>query len=251
MLFLLACRAPQAPEDYEKLVEYLFIEMSTDDEAYPQAGVDNLEQWIEEGEDAALVEDGVQIEGLAQEAIEGLEGDNLSVVDLSGVSIITRSSYDPSVLADALTQYSFADIMPDVYDVYDRTFDEGQECIATQDCDWAQAKAYTIADWGLLGKVEAQRIIQFRWVDSPWGPVFLQRWWLTEPSTGTSLGLIIHNQYYIGATLPYEDGALRVHASWINMELSTGDASGGAANQLLSSWRNDAESLDAWLSEQE
>ena len=248
MIFFLACRAPQAPEDYENLLSYLFEEMAEEDSAYPKAGVNNIEAWID-GEDTSLIEEGVQISILPAQAIEGLEGEELSVADLSGVSILTKSEYSPIILSDALTQYSFADMMPDVYEVYDRTFNEGRDCIATQDCDWAEARAYTVADWGLLGKVEAERTIQFRWVDSEWGPVFLQRWWLTEPSYGTSLGLVIHNQYYIGATMPTESGALRLHASWINMELSTGDASGGAANQLLSNWRKDAESLDAWISE--
>jgi hypothetical protein len=35
------------------------------------------------------------------------------------------------------------------------------------------------------------------------------------------------------------------------MELSTGDASEGAANQLISNWKKDAESLDEWISDQE
>ena len=248
MLFFIACRAPQAPEDYKMLLSYLFEEMAHEDSSYPKAGVDNIESWIDTN-DTTQTEEGEQISALPPEAIEGLEGEGLSVEDLSGVSILTRSAYSPLILSDALTQYSFAEMMPDVYEVYDRTFEEGKDCIATRNCDWAQATAYTIADWGLLGTVEAQRTIQFRWVDSEWGPVFLQRWWLTEPSQGSNLGLVIHNQFYIGATMPTEDGALRLHASWINMELSTGDASGGAANQLLSSWRKDAESLDAWISE--
>ena len=64
-------------------------------------------------------------------------------------------------------------------------------------------------------------------------PRFPQRWWLTEPSTGSSLGLVIHNQYYVGATMPTDTGALRIHASWLSMELSTGDASDGAAISLF------------------
>ena len=110
---------------------------------------------------------------------------------------------------------------------------------------WAHERVHQEA-----GKVEAQRTIQFRWVDTEEGPVFLQRWWLTEPSTGTSLGLVIHNQYYIGVTMPTANGSYRLHASWLRMELSTGDASDGAANQLISNWKKDAEDLDVWISEQ-
>ena len=162
MLFLLACRAPQAPEDYENLVAYLLREMSHEQEAYPQAGIENIQAWIETSEEFALIEEGVQVSGLVQEDIEGIEAPEVNLDELAGVSIITRSNYAPVVLSDALTQYSFAEMMPDVYEIYERTFEEGQECISTQECDWAQAQAYTIADWGLLGQVEAQRTIQFR-----------------------------------------------------------------------------------------
>ena len=250
MLIFLSCNAPQAPEDYQELVSYLFTNMDHEDATYPSAGLENLQSWLDSS-DTALVEDGVQIDQLALEAVEALPGENHSVVDLSGVSVVTESSYGPDVIADALTQYSFAEMMPDVYDVYDRTFSQGQDCIVDAECDWAEADAYTVADWGLLGKVEAQRMIQFRWVETSFGPVFLQRWWLTEPSTGSSLGLVIHNQYYIGATMPTASGALRIHASWLSMELSTGDASDGAANQLISNWKKDAESLDTWIEENE
>jgi hypothetical protein len=250
MLFFLSCSAPEAPEEYEDLVSYLFSEMANDDEAYPRAGVENLQEWLSL-DDGNLVEDGVQIERLPSTAVDGLVGENQSVVDLSGVSIVTESSYSPTIIADALTQYSFAEMMPDVYEVYDRTFTEGKDCIVDGSCLWAQAEAYTVADWGLLGTVEAQRIIQFRWIETNQGPVFLQRWWLIEPSLGSSLGLVIHNQYYIGATMPTEEGAIRMHASWLRMELSTGDASDGAANQLISNWKKDAESLDEWILEQE
>lgn len=247
MLIFLSCQAPQAPEGYQELVSYLFANMDHEDETYPAAGLDNLQAWLDTS-DTALVEDGVQIEQLALEAVEGLSGEAHSVAELSGVSVVTESKYGPDVIADALTQYSFAEMMPDVYEVYDRTFSQGQDCIIA-DCDWAEAQAYTVADWGLLGQVEAQRTIQFRWVDTSVGPVFLQRWWLTEPSTGSSLGLVIHNQYYVGATMPTDTGALRIHASWLSMELSTGDASDGAANQLISNWKKDADSLDAWIEE--
>ena len=58
--------------------------------------------WI--ASDTSLVEDGVQIEQLTLEAVEDLSGEAHSVADLSGVSVVTESSYGPDVIADALTQ---------------------------------------------------------------------------------------------------------------------------------------------------
>ena len=223
--------------------------MDSTDLAKPKAGIENLNEWLK-GEERSLLDKGVQVSTLQKSAFEHLEGVGHSVENLSGVSMVTTSSYAPDVILEALTQYSFADMMPDVYDVYDRNFSEGQDCIVAQECMWAEAEAYTVADWGLLGNVEANRKIQFRWIETDAGSVFLQRWWLTEPSTGTSMGLVIHNQFYIGATIPSPNGSIRMHASWLNMELSTGDASDGAAQQLISNWKKDAEALDNWISEQ-
>ena len=66
---------------------------------------------------------------------------------------------------------------------------------------------------------------------------------------GPALDLVIDNQYYVGINYPLDQGTQRVHASWLTMEMSTGDASTGAANQLIDNWKNDAEELDAWIAE--
>ena len=92
------------------------------------------------------------------------------------------------MLMEALTQYSFARMMPDV-STYDREFDSGQDCIATRDCLWAEGSVYSVADWGFSAKSRrpTDRVPADR---DGRGWAFLQRWWLTE-STGTRLGLSI------------------------------------------------------------
>ena len=106
-----------------------------------------------------------------------------------------------------------------------------------------------MADWSLLGEVTADRRIEFRWVESDAGWVFLQRWWLTEPSTGTKLDLRIQDQYYIGINYPSGGGTRRVHASWLKMEISTGDYTENGAKQMIRNWEKDADELDAWIDE--
>ena len=55
--------------------------------------------------------------------------------------------------------------MPDVYLTYDRDFDQGKNCIVERDCLSATGSVFTVADWGILGEVTAQRNIEFRWVE--------------------------------------------------------------------------------------
>ena len=247
-LLALGCRPPEAPEAYEELVGYLFEHAADEAEAALIAGLDNLDAWLT-GENLEVAEAGVTITNLADSAVEGLAGHQHSAAGLAGVSLSTGSAYDGQILMEALTQYNFKTIIPDVYLEYDRVFETGQDCIVDRDCLWAEGEVYSLADWGLLGEVEADRRIEYRWVEADAGWVFLQRWWLTAPSTGSKLDLVISDQYYIGVNFPLSSGTRRVHASWLTMTMSTGDASEGAANQLIDSWQTDAEELDVWIDE--
>ncbi|MEC7946218.1 MAG: hypothetical protein VX265_01545 [Myxococcota bacterium] len=242
------CRPAEAPEDYEALVGFIFEHADDEDDAELVAGLDNLAVWLQ-GSNLETAQEGVTIDSLPASAVDQLAGHDHSVEGLSGVSLASSSSYRSGVLMEALTQYSFATMMPDVYLTYDRDFESGQDCIVSRDCLWAEGSVYSVADWGILGEVEADRRIEFRWIETEAGWVFLQRWWLLEPSTGSRLSLRIGDQYYIGVNLPMSGGTRRVHASWLTMQMSTGDASTGAANQLIDNWKKDAESLDAWIAE--
>lgn len=244
----LSCRPPDAPVEYEELVSYIFEHAADDDDAALLAGLENLTLWLS-GENLEAAEDGMTISNLSSSAAAELEGHAHTTDGLAGVSMVTNSVYDGSVLMDALTQYSFKTIIPDVYLEYDRTFDEGVDCIVSRECLWADGSVYSLSDWGILGNVEAERRIEFRWVETDMGWVFLQRWWLTEPSVGDTLGLVIEDQYYIGVNFPMSSGTQRVHASWLKMTTNTGDFSEGAANQLIDNWKKDSESLDLWISE--
>lgn len=248
-LILLGCKPAEAPEEYEELVGFIFEHMADGDPESLSLGLDNLDNWLV-GDQLLSVEEGLVVSTLPLTAVESLDGHDHSIDELAGVSVLTKSQFKPEIITDALTQYSFKTIIPETYIVYDRNFEDGKNCIVERDCLWAEATAYTVADWGVLGEVTAERRIQFRWVETNGGWVMLQRWWLTEPSTGTRLDLRIQDQYYIGVTKSNGNGSDRVHASWINMKMSTGDASEGAANQLITSWKNDAESLDLWIEEQ-
>ena len=245
---ILGCKPPpQAPADYEQLLDYIFAHSGDEDDDELIAGLINLQTWINESDTTDLME-GNSISVLSEGSVEMLEGDH-NLETLKGVSLLTDSGYNSRILMESLTQYSFKEIMPDVYLTYDREFDQGKNCIVDRDCLLATGSVFTVADWGILGEVTAQRNIEFRWVELEDEWAFVQRWWLTEPSTGTKLDLRIDNQYYIGINYTQGNGTQRIHASWINMTLSTGDATDSATQQVIRGWKNDAESLDLWIEE--
>ena len=156
---------------------------------------------VAEGFQSETVESGVTIDALPESAVNRLAGHEHKVQGLAGVSVASTSSYRGDVLMDALTQHSFAEMMPDVYLTYERVFETGQGCIVTRDCLWAEGSVYSIADWGLLGEVEAERRIEFRWVETAEGGYF-SSWWLLEPSTGSML-TCLSGSVHIGVIFPW------------------------------------------------
>lgn len=242
-----ACkRVEEAPKEYQTAVATVFERFADEDPAELVEVVTFLDEWLE-GDNLASAEEGLSIDNLPQSAVRNLAGHAHGTKGLEGVSVATESRYETCTLMKALTQYSFAKMMPDTYITYDREFDEGQDCIASRNCLWAEGQVYSVADWGILGEVTADRRIEYRWIETDGGWAFLQRWWLTEESTGTRLDLSIADQYYVGINFPMASGTRRVHASWLTMQMSTGDASTGASNQLIKNWQKDADELDAWI----
>ena len=247
MVVTMGCkRVEEAPKEYETAVAHVFEHFADEDSSSLVENIAYLEEWLT-GSNLTSAEEGLSVQNLPKSAVGSLEGHSHSVSGLQGVSLSTDSRYDTCTLMEALTQYSFARMMPDVYDTYDRQFDLGQDCISDRDCMWAEGSVYSVADWGILGQVTADRRIEYRWLETDDGWAFIQRWWLTEPSTGTRLGLKIQDQFYVGINFPLEQGTRRVHASWLTMEMTTGDASTGASNQLINNWEKDADELDQWI----
>ena len=248
LVALVGCKPPEAPKEYEALMGYIFEHTADEDDEELVLGLNNLSDWLK-GDQLEEAQAGYTLGTIPGSAIADLSGHKHTNQGLEGVSLVTQSSYGGKKLMEALTQYSFKTIMPDVYLTYDREFDEGKGCIVDRGCTWADGDVYSVADWGLLGEVTADRRIEFRWVESDAGWVFLQRWWLTEPSTGTKLDLKIQDQYYIGINYPSNGGTRRVHASWLKMQMSTGDATESGAKQLIRTGKKTPTRLDAWIDE--
>ena len=161
---ILGCKPPpQAPADYEQLLDYIFAHSGDEDDAELVAGLINLQTWLNESDTTDLME-GNSISVLSENSVGMLEGDH-NLEALKGVSLLTDSGYNSRILMESLTQYSFKEIMPDVYLTYDRDFEQGRNCIVERDCLLATGSVFTIADWGILGEVTAQRNIEFRWVE--------------------------------------------------------------------------------------
>lgn len=86
----LGCRPPEAPEDYEALVGYIFEHTVDEDDTALLAGLDNLSNWLS-GENLLLAQEGMSITNLPEDAVTPLAGHAHSREGLAGVSMVTES----------------------------------------------------------------------------------------------------------------------------------------------------------------
>lgn len=70
-LLSLGCRPPEAPQDYEALVGYIFEHTADEDEDDLLAGLDNLTSWLS-GDNLLLAQDGMTITNLPDSAVGSL-----------------------------------------------------------------------------------------------------------------------------------------------------------------------------------
>ena len=139
------------------------------------------------------------------------------------------------------------------YDVHERTFLTEPDCFLTKDCDFVATRNYVEASYGGILKTHTTGRSEYRWV--PYGDdgdyAFLHRTWLVEEAWVSLAGVAVNDQFYFGATLPWDKGALRLGTTWIAAEIFSGSVPEKTAlNLMISSMQAEGENLDEYLANQ-
>ena len=92
---------------------------------------------------------------------------------------------------------------------------------------------------------------EYRWVDLDDGKqAFLHRSWLTEEPEVSLNWVDVHDQFYMGITLPWPGGAIRVGGFWVSATILDGGVPEKTAlNIMISTMQDEGESIDTWLDE--
>jgi hypothetical protein len=236
----------------EELFAFLFEHMDDEQDDFLLAGIDSLEQWQLEIDDFSTTEQGYTVDLLPQEAITSV---NRTIeYQLLGVALNYELEYSPTQISNALFVENWGEISDDTYDSYERSFDQDPSCLLEQQCLRIEYDLQTKASWfGDLIQTSSAVKGQIRWVDSPSGWVFLQRFWLVEPAEmEPSMGLDFHGQYYIHIAFPVEEQTLRSQAMWFDVDYGDFvlDEDWGK-NQFLQGIKDENEVLRNWLEEQD
>ena len=254
---LIGCSPPpEAPSELSDLAGFLFERFDdnrTDDLAL---GLENLESWLSSNLGATTgdtVLGGYSVKELEISVLESVRpGVEVSAEEaIRGVAVATESTCGVPGIAQAITVDEQEDVFPSM-EVHERTFLDGEACFLDRDCDFLDTDNYVESNFDGLLRTTTESRAQYRWID--YGAAgdrtaLIHRTWLqTSPITEGLLADLfeLREQIYIGVTLPWEDGAVRLGTTWVSVRIFGGDED-FALNQMVNGMRNDSEAIDEYL----
>jgi|GEM_PF-1241857 len=273
---------PEAPDDLESLLGFIFEHMDDEDPAELIAGLENLHEWMQDDANLQKSREGLLINNLPQSALQTLDGKERSTRGLEGITVTTKSGFCARSLASLLTWEDFGSTL-DNFSMYERTFTSDPTCFGSRDCLKVRADSHTKSAWAGLVGMESKYGIQFRWVKTKVGWMMLQRFWLKDPVNGDQLEVKMKANYYIGIIMDdgerageaispafrraangilgnagddidadqkklSQAGTLRIHANWFNVDTGLITLPKATIREvLINNQVNDAERHDNWL----
>lgn len=247
----LGCKArpPEAPTELSDLAGYLFANFEDEDTAELEAGLANLAAWLEDHYEETL--EGYEVRNLPEDVVDDLPGGRTEHLDkLAGASVGYQSIHKLDPVARALVLARQDEVFPNSYDSHERTFITDKSCFMPRDCDFVATQNHVEASYPLGLKTVTDSRSEYRWVPFEGGDAFIHRTWLTKPAQVNFNWVDVHDQFYLGVTLPWGDGILRLGTTWIAATILDGGVPEKTAlNMMIGSMQKEGENLDAYLSE--
>ena len=240
---LVGCAPPEAPDDLQELAYFIFDHADDEDEEVLRVALENLSLWFDADHEEDI-EEGYQINLLPQEAVSDLEGDIHTLrEELIGAAVAHRSSSPVMDIAHTTSVASWVDVIgPEQYEYYDRTYIDNDECIGDRSCLSASARSESeLVQLGI--SITSKNKIEYRWVETDIGWVFLHRSWLTESPIVSSELVKPNSQYFLAVTLP-RDEVVRVQATWIDTEILGVQV---PKNQVVKTMREQGDKVQEWM----
>ncbi|MEN9785776.1 MAG: hypothetical protein RLZZ299_1040 [Pseudomonadota bacterium] len=248
-LLLLACTpAPDAPEELDALVGYLYAHAMDEDDAALAAGGENLVAWM----DSRLAEtlEGYRVNNLDPEALAALDGRERSAAGLLGAAVGHESPHTPWTLAASVALTSPLERNPERALDYRRENEVGLECFVAETCDRMSFEAFSTSALPLGIEVESHVVQRMRWFTLPdGGAAYIQSNFMVEPAEVSVGWLEVVAQYYAWVSVPHGDGSRNMIATWAETRL-TGESvpESLGVDLAIGTMQDDAATLDAWAS---
>ncbi len=247
LVVLVGCKPPpDAPEELNELVGYLYTNVPGEDPEPLELGAVNLESWLEDRIDETL--EGYTVDNLTPEAINALGDGEQDLDELAGAAVGHMSVFSPAALVDAIVVDDPMLIYPSTYTAFEREFEGDPACFASGECDWLEAEVHASFDYVLM-QVDTHSRVQYRWIDTEMGRVYAERTWLRDPAEVTSTFIEVEQQYYLRMILPDGSGSRSIQATWVVARLVGDMPENAALNLLIDNMAKQAVKLDTYMEE--
>ena len=246
-LSLLGCKAPpEAPDKLESLAAYLFEHAADDEPEALEAGVMNLERWLDGN--LAEARDGYTIHTLSTDAILGVGADPAHAQGLVGAAVATTLPKGPKRVTRALTMADPTAVFPGTFTVYERDWLDDPSCFMEQKCRSASLHAQTVSQYPMSLEVASDIKAEYRWVEVDDGVAMVQRTWLRRPADVSRDWIAVPAQFFLSVNLPHEGKTRRLQTTWIAAELGdTPVPEATALNMVIDSMVSSDEQLSEWM----
>jgi hypothetical protein len=196
-------RPKDAPTDFQELTSFLYEHMLDEDPEELRLGVENMYRWL--NSHTKSVQRGYTVKKLSKEAIL-TTGKNSNPKDLIGGAVLTSHDHDVEQTSRALGIDNTKDTNGDAYVKLKRTYeggDEAGECFAKRECTRLECDSRSTAEWaGGIIKVKYDTHLQFRWVNTKYGPVMLHRSYMNKKPELSIDFADVKQGYFLGIVFP-------------------------------------------------
>jgi len=258
LLVAVGCkRPPDAPNTLDDLASYLY-EHVMDDEEFLVAGIDNLETWLAQDNEAEEFEtnldstaEGYTVTNLSDEAVVSLDGVERDLNNLLGAAVGYDIDLEVEQVIGALIGRDMMEVFPGNYQSYERTFESEDDpaCFLDGDCDAIQFLIQVVADYPLNLTVDAESVVQYRRVELDDGrKAVVQRTWMSKPGEASVDWIQLEQQYFLAVHLPQDSGMRRVETMWVKASLGSAPVPEDMALSLaVDTMRTTGQDLEAYF----
>ena len=251
MILFLACSAPpEAPEDLNSLLSYVYAHTMDENDDALRAGIGNMRTFASESSEEMTA--GFTVSHLSQEALDSTPEDFVANPDLYGVALEYFVPFSASDIVYCNTVVNGAEVYSANYISYEREHLTELDCFLDQTCSTLRFRSTILSSLPLGAEILSQYINELRWIEMDSGMAFVQRSWMEGEAESTADWANMTANFYIGVTTSTEEGTQTIAASWAAVQL--GDLAlpeDLAKSQAIDGLRSNGVDLTAWLSENE
>lgn len=247
-LLLTGCRRPEpAPTELSDLAGYLFEFFDEEDERALEDGVVNLRAWLARNMDQ--MEDGYEVRNIEASVLDSVNpGREHDLENLGGASVAYVGDNPVDPIARTLLLAEQEEVFPGNYKSHEREYLTDETCFLPKDCDFVDTDNRVEASYVIIN-VNTHSQAQYRWVEYERDRyALLHRTWLVEEAEASVDWVDIKEQIYLGVTMPWEGGSVRLGTTWISADILDGVVSEALILQtMIDSMRKEGEAIDEFI----